>query len=244
VTILIPLLLAVIAPVAPAADYSGVTVEPQPVSPALQLSRILNSEINIIGDADDDQQAVEMMQELFDSDPEMVEMERDYPGIVKQFAEAMLPIINKSSLERLPQLQASQAALYQDTFTDPELAALIEFYSSPTGRKLVAQTLDTIAFDTTMTEMKQSPDFEYSAASTVADTRAAGAKIATGMDRQDQLTLAEFGRSGLIPKLQAMALKTHQIVIDWNNEYAPGEEAALDAAIETILDKRMESMDE
>ncbi|ATW03220.1 DUF2059 domain-containing protein [Sphingorhabdus sp. YGSMI21] len=243
-TIFLSLLLAVGGPVVPASDQSAATVAPQPVSPALQLSRILHSEANVIGTADDDQQAVELMQELLDGDPEMVELEQEFPGIVAQFAEAMIPIVNGSSLERLPQLQARQAALYSKTFTDAELAVLIEFYSSPTGRKIVAQTQDAIDYEATMADMKQSPDYEFSAESTLADVRTAGAKISGQMDSQDLLVLAQLGRSGLVPKLRDMALESHQITNEWTSEYSPGEEAALEAVIGTIFEKRMESIDE
>ncbi|WP_373489836.1 DUF2059 domain-containing protein [Parasphingorhabdus sp.] len=243
-TILTALLLATMVPEPTAVDPIPATAESQVASPALQLSRIVHSETNVIGDADDDRRAVEMMQELFDSDPDMADMERDYPGIVQQFAEAMLPIINESSRERLPDLQARHAALYAETFTDAELAVLIAFYSSATGRKLISHALDSMNFEATMAEMKQSGDFQYSAESTVKDSHAAAAKAIGAMNAEDQAVLAELGRSGLLPKLQAMALQTHQITIDWNDEYASGEEVALDEVLEAILDKRMESSDE
>jgi hypothetical protein len=58
------------------------------------------------------------------------------------------------------------------------------------------------------------------------------------MNAEDERVLTEFGRSGLIPRLHKLGPVTQQIILDWQNEYAPGEEEMIEKVIEDIFAKR------
>ncbi len=95
------------------------------------LAKILNSEDIAIGDVASDEKAAQLMLQLFGTNEELKKIENEYPGVGKELANVILPIINRQMRLRLPQLQELQSNLYAEHFSAPELAILINFYSSP-----------------------------------------------------------------------------------------------------------------
>ena len=208
------------------------------LSPALELARVLNSDENIIGDEKSDAQATKFLMELFGSKDDLAETEKQYPGIGQELARATFPIIKRFLRQRLPDLQQRQAEIYSKHFSDSELVTLVTFYKSPTGQKLMrslAANAEPIAM---LEEAKKSDDMTISAESVLADQRRAVPKFLEAMNAEDERVLAEFGRSGLIPRLQKLGPVTQQIMLDWQNEYAPGEEEMIEKVIEDIFAKR------
>jgi hypothetical protein len=114
----------------------------------------------------------------------------------------------------------------------------VTFYKSPTGQKLMrslAANAEPIAM---LEEAKKSDDMTISAESVLADQRRAVPKFLEAMNSEDERVLTEFGRSGLIPRLQKLGPATQQLILDWQNEYAPGEEEMIEKVIEDIFAKR------
>lgn len=201
---------------------------------AMRLAAILNSEAVIIGDAKSDAQALEYAQQLMNSQEDMRELEKDMPGFMLAFAREILPIVDKSARERLPELHRRQAALYASTFTAAELDTLIDFYGSPTGSKLIVM-MDSVKPDAMLTEAAKSEDFTFTAPSALQDIRAATPHMLKAMDETDKAALAKFATSGVAPKLRAMAPQTQTIAIQWMNEEAPWEAAETERAFEQLL---------
>lgn len=206
---------------------------------AQRLARLLNSQETIVGSADDDTRAVAVMGQLVEGNADLAALEKRYPGISKQIAVELMPLINRSANERLPQLWERQARLYADTFTAAELRTLNAFYGSSTGAKLIAAMMRNVQPRVSLEEAKRSPDFSISPQSALADIKAAVPAVVQSMDANDQAVLIAFATSGLAPKMKRLAPQTQQVVLTWMNESAPWEEAATEKLIERIVAERM-----
>lgn len=201
------------------------------------LARILNSEALIIGDAKSDAQVIALVEQLFAGNAELAALQKEYPGIGQEMMVAILPILNKSSRDRLPVLWERQSALYAANFTAPELDTLIAFYSSPTGQKMVQLMQAQLKPTNSIAEMAKHPDFKASPSAVLSDVSATVPKILESLDDSDKAALRKLMQSGLLDKLKALSLSTQKIALDWYDETAPGEEEAIEAALMQVLAK-------
>lgn len=226
--------LALAAPVPAQQSPATSTVSSAISERALKLAAILNSDAIIIGSTSD-AEALDLLRQLWGSREGLAEMETKNPGITLALARELLPIIDRSSRERLPELHRRQAALYAANFTAAELDTLIAFYSSPTGAKLIASMQASIKPKAIIAEASQSEDFKFGAQSALKDIRATIPDIMKTMDASDKAALIRFAQSGVAPKMRALSPKTQQLAIDWMNEEAPWEGAEMEKAIERVL---------
>jgi hypothetical protein len=209
----------------------------QPREAALALVRVLNSEAMVVGDAGTDAKAHELMRQLSQGNKQLAELETGHPGILRALADAMLPIVNRSARERLPQLWQRQARLYGDSFTDAELAKLTAFYTSPTGRKLITTMQSSMKTDAMMAEASRTPGFKVSPEAVAKDVAATTPALMGRMDGTDHLQLMALAQTGLLDRLKAVGPKSQAISLAWYDESAPWEEAETDRAIDAVLKK-------
>lgn len=206
---------------------------------ALILAQILNSDAIMIGDDKSDVKAEKLMLELLEGNAEFAALEAEYPGIGSDIARAVLPVINKYSRTRLPELHKRQSALYRRNFSESEIDRLVEFYASPTGQKLISSLIENMQPTEMMKEAKASENFEMSAVSALKDLRKTVPAVLEDMNDEDTTVLEKFGRSGLLGRMKAMAIETQSIGIEWMNESAPGEDEEIEVAITAVVDKRI-----
>jgi Uncharacterized protein conserved in bacteria (DUF2059) len=204
------------------------------------LAGILNSEWIIIGDDKSDVKAEALMLELMASDPELIKLEQDYPGVAREMAKASLPITSKYWRQRLPDLHARQSALYRANFSESELDVLIEFYSSPTGQKMITAMLENIKPDAMMEEAKGSEDFRISADSALKDISRTVPSIMDSMNDVDVKAIQALMKTGIPFRMQKIGPQTQKIALDWMNESAPGEDTELEAAALATIARRKE----
>lgn len=231
-----------IAPLA--AAHAGVPEQtaaaPAPTDPAvteraIKLATMLNSEAIIVGNAKSDEEALPLVTQLWGSKEDLAALEKESPGISVALAREVMPIINRSARERLPELHRRQAALYAANFTAAELDTLIAFYASPTGTKLIATMLASIKPKAVIAEASKSEDFRFGSESVLKDIRSTAPAITRVMDETDKAALTRLITSGLAPRLKALAPQTQTIALEWYNEEAPWEAAEIEKAMERVL---------
>lgn len=206
---------------------------------AAELAQILNSSEIIIGDGERDERARPIWSRILISDADVAEFEREHPGTIDELLDTVMPIINRSLVVRLPVLQQRQATLYAQTFDAAELAFLVHFYSSPTGKKMLQLVIQNLQTSNMEAAILASEEMALDTKAVLADVQATSRAIAPQLGAEDQVALMELGRSPALPKMQAMAAQTQQIAIDWYDEYLPGEEEEIDAAMEDVFTRRM-----
>lgn len=216
-------------------EQKAQAVTPEIQEKALKLATILNSEEIIVGQSDDNDK--DMVLTLTQALPELTEMESEYPGIMSDIGDAILPIINQSMRSRLPALQERQAALYAKTFDASELDYLISFYGSPTGQKMIKTVMDNLSPDEMIKEGASNPNFEISGDTALKDLRRTAINIDWKFTPEDERALRMFQLSSAFPKLQRVAGQTQQIMLDWSDESAPGEDEAIEAALTKVIEQ-------
>lgn len=238
VTIALALLAALTAP-APAAYAKDTQAQSRAIDPARaeraqKLATILNSEANIIGDDKSEEAALALMDQFVAASPELTELEKDMPGFMLALGREILPIANRSMRERLGELHRRQAALYVATFTPSELDVLIQFYSSPTGTKLISVLMAKVKPTAMIAEAAKSEEFKFGEQAVLKDIHATLPDVLRSMTKEDQIVLMRFAQTSAGPKIRAIAPQTQKIAIDWMNEEAPWEAAAIDEAVARV----------
>ncbi|WP_373474613.1 DUF2059 domain-containing protein [Sphingorhabdus sp.] len=207
---------------------------------ALKLAGILNSEAIIIGDDASDAKTAAFMQELISSDPELVELDRDDPGIVREIARVAMPIINKYYRIRLPELHARQSDLYFRNFSEQEIDRLIAFYASPTGQKMITLTMDNLQPNAVIEELKSSGDWKTSSESVLTDIRRTIPGTMAAMTDADLKEMEKLMQSGLLVRMKKIANETQTIALTWMDETAPGEDEEMAEAMSALFERRAE----
>lgn len=225
------------APLAATATPAGqfAATDPARMERALKLAAVLNSEAIIVGNAKSDEEAVKLAEQLLGSKQDLAAFENEHPGVSIALAREMMPILNRSARERLGELHRRQAALYAANFDTAELGTLIDFYTSPTGTKLIAAMVAKVKPNAVIAEAKQSEDFKFGAQAVLKDIRASGPDIVQALDESDKAVLLRFASSGLMPRIKALAPQTQTIAIVWMNEEAPWEAAEVQQALDRVM---------
>jgi len=204
---------------------------------AMELAVLLHNEENMI--SNDDVRAKKFAVELFAADPELAQIEEDFPGVTMEIADATIPIANRSMRERLPVLWQRQANIYAANFDIEELNRLITFYDSPTGRKLVTGLRNNIKTENVVRSAKEAGSVAISAEAVQADKKVAALSILGDLNQRDRAALLEFGRDNLSKRLKMISLRIQQNVQAWADETTEWEAAETEAAINKIFEKRM-----
>lgn len=218
---------------------TAATIDPARAAAALKLAQLLNSAENIIGDDGSNEKAIALVKEMTAGNEEVVKLEREYPGVMSDIARAVLPIINRSSRVRLPQLWDRQAALYAANFNAGELGILFDFYNSPTGRKMVAG-LGQAKPTAMVAEAAKSKDFAITAPSVLSDIKTAVPEIMKTFGPDDERELLKLMQSGLLARLKGIASQTQTVALDWQNESAPGEDGEIEKVTLAVIQKRID----
>ncbi|NCP11461.1 MAG: DUF2059 domain-containing protein [Sphingomonadales bacterium] len=211
---------------------------------SLALARITASEAIVIGNNSD--KMIAELTRLLMLDEDIVELETDSPGSVDEMVRAMLPIMDAGMRQRLPDLQASYAAVYARDLTVEEIDFLIAFYSGPTGQKLINGMLDNMQLDAVGQQLLASGFAEGSITpdAVMNDMRAAIPAAMEEMTAADYEVLKTLGAHPVLPKLIKLGTEAQQIHLDWSDIYAPGEEEAINAVIEDIVVRRLGELDD
>lgn len=211
---------------------------------SLALARITASDANVIGQNSD--KMVAELTNLLMLDEDIAGLETNSPGSVDEMVRAILPIMNAGMRQRLPELQASYAALYRRDFTAEEIDFLIGFYAGPTGQKLIRGMLDNMQLDAIGQQLLASGFAEGSitAEAVMKDMKAAIPAAMQNMTASDHDALKTLSANPVFPKLMKLGTEVQQIHLDWSEIYAPGEEDAIDAALEEIVERRIGELDD
>lgn len=202
---------------------------------ALALARVLNSEATIIGDEQSDAAAIAMVPKLAEANTQLAALEGEHPGLLLALAKEMMPIVNRSARERLPELHRRQARLFAESFTASELQSLLDFYASPTGQKMITLMMANLRPDAMLAEAAKSPDMKVGAESALKDIQATVPSIVAKLDASDEPALRKLMASGLLPRLKELAPRTQTIGLNWMNETTPQEETETNRVMEAVL---------
>lgn len=231
-------LLALAAPaVAQPATAPAVQADRSTEMLSLELSRILNSEAAT--QAQLRKMIDETMPNSFAKDPNFQMLEDAYPGITGQAIRAMAPHLEASIGQSLPEMQAEVAVVYRRHFDAAELRELIEFYSSPLGRKLIAGVSEQADFSASLDSAVASGGENAITADQLGQGIALGAgKVVDSLTTSERAEVFRFGLSPLGFKLNKLNVEVQALMAEFANRPDPELEAAIAKSLDDVIARR------
>lgn len=224
---------ALTAPAIAASAPAPAAVDAEHKQLANALVRVLNSEELTRA------QTVKMLDETlpntFTASPDFAALEREYPGVTKAVIDAVHPIILNGTLARLPSLWARLAPIYARSFTTAELHALFDFYTSPSGGRLLKAMAEGADFSRLLSGAVTSESSIVTTEGFSAGVQSGAAAVIRTASPEDIKVMMAFAATPAGGKASAIAPKVQAASIAWNNEPAPELDAQIESAAKAVV---------
>jgi hypothetical protein len=172
----------------------------------------------------------------FESNENLAALGRSYPGM----AEALWPLfeaeVRKGTAEEHPAYMNLVASFYSSRFTPSELEALRDFYSGPTGLKMIGSMYRTARFDAVVDNIVRSPDAPISQSSLDEAKRVEAGRLVESFTAEDRARLMALARSVPKEKMDRANAELGPVILAWMNRPTP----ELDARFEKVLGSAMD----
>ena len=204
---------------------------------ALELAQLLASEDSVVRQNDD--QYVKVTSGVLLAQRNMPELEVKYPGVIDAMARASLPVVEAQLQRRLPLLWDRLSDLYLANFTVSELDQAANFYSSPTGRKVITGLRTQMKADAVGAELRKDPRAAVSVGAVRRDVQATVPGILKTLTPKEQAALLAFSRTSTFSKIQSIGPQTQQLQITWTRETTPEETKEISDSMLAVLRARI-----
>ena len=172
-------------------------------------------------------------------DADMAAAERQYPGLVDAIWKALEPELRRASAEDSPKLAKRLAAIYDSNLTASEQDALLVFYSSPTGQKMIHDLYAGVDGTPVVVAAMRNPDAPVSAEAFAALNESGKRSAVRALDASDQPALAALGRSLDLDKLGAIGEQVQRTTMEWVNEPDPEGDARMEKIVEAAVKRHI-----
>jgi hypothetical protein len=201
-------------------------------SPAHQAAAIELAEV-LAPDNSVEEQVDSMLKQLFDqlfaSDPDFIELEKDYPGLRVAISERARPVLIKSALRIMPLYRAELAKLYGDNLTTAEMREATAFFRSPEMLALTTSVRRNIKFR--RTTASAIGDRNISEADVKGDIRSSATEIMAELNPQQRARISAFMSSPLGRKVTALNPQKLALNTKWFNYSTPEMEKEIEVAM-------------
>ena len=178
----------------------------------------------------------ETMPSVLAANPDMAELEAEYPGIIQRMIEAMRPEVEKQVVGGLPALWDRMAAIYASALTDAEMREMLAFYRSPTGQWLIESIAEGADLSKLMGNLLEKDD----ASITPGDLRVV---VADSVERDLKRTMTKERERDILRmyaspagrKTTALNSRLLEVGAAWSNESTPEEDARLNEILEGVV---------
>jgi Uncharacterized protein conserved in bacteria (DUF2059) len=206
---------------------------------ALELAKTLKSEATIQGEARyafDGRLAKDLQ-----ADPDVASLEAEYPGVTQHMLLAMQSEIEALTAKSIPDLWDRLAKIFASGMTEAELIQALAFYSSPTGKRLIAATHANTDYARLGKAVVEDPESKVSVKDLKAAVRAGVGKTVDGMSEDDTATLMAFSKTAAYLRVRELGPKVIETAAEWSNESSAEDEQRMEEiaskAIEEFIDK-------
>jgi len=184
--------------------------------------------------------AEKSIEDLPKLDAEAGEFEREFPGVHQAMWLAAKNELRAQLDSGLPDLWARLEQLYLAEMTETEIRALIAFYKTPTGKRLIEGMYGNSDLQPVIESMAASEDGSISEQSVRAATEEAKRKTVTAanIDPKDIMPLV-----GAMPlaKMRAVGEKVQQVTLEWVNKEDPEQQERINKLMLEAAERFTES---
>lgn len=167
------------------------------------------------------------------------ELEAEFPGIYAALWAEIEPAMRRHLEAGLPSYWTALEQLYVSRLTENEAQAVMRFFQSPTGQKLIRTMYVNVDATPMFADMTKNDNYSVDEKQMKAMTDAAKAKAVKEVGPEDEGDLWILMASIKLDKFQALGAETQKLTLDWvNNEDAEGD-AELGKLMEETMKRYM-----
>jgi hypothetical protein len=170
-----------------------------------------------------------------ETDPKAQEMERNYPGLWVAIWSAVEPELHTYMADEHPRFVNMVASLYSSRFTPAELDALYRFYTTPTGRKAIAQMRRGMIPDAMVAEAVRTGTISEASLQTEMTSRTKTAVDA--LTAADEPAIRTAMRAVPITKIEDLNKDLMQAMLQWANQPRPQLDARLQELMAPVVER-------
>ena len=180
------------------------------------------------------------IEELPKLNAEAGEFEREFPGVHGAMWHAVKDELRAQLEADLPDLWNRLQQLYLANMSEPEIRALIGFYATPTGKRLIQGMYGNSDLQPMIQSMASSEDGSISEQSfrTVNDEAKRKTIADANIDPKDILPLMT---AMPLPKLRAVGEKVQRVTMEWVNETDPEQQERINKLMADAAESFVES---
>jgi hypothetical protein len=172
-------------------------------------------------------------------DNDAKELERDYPGLYAALWTAVEPDMKRSAEASYPGYWAALEQLYLARLTEGEAQAVMTYFKSPGGQKLIRTMYGGFDSAPMVAEMTKSNDYTVNEQQLKEATDAAKAKAVQQITDDDKADLWILMASIDLQKFKAIGAETQRVTLDWVNRPDPEGEARMQKLMEQAMQRYM-----
>jgi hypothetical protein len=172
-------------------------------------------------------------------DPDAKELESEYPGIWAAVWTASEPELRRSVEAGYPKLWSSLEQLYRARLTEDEADAILTFYRSDTGQRMLQGMVESLDGASVFAEVVKSPDSPMTPEQMRTMTEAAGAGAAKRLKSGDSVQFLQLMHYVDLDKFKLLGAETQKVTLDWVNAEDPEGDARLQAIMEEAMQDYM-----
>ena len=164
-------------------------------------------------------------------------LETEYPGIWEAVWKAIEPQIRQYVEEDFPRFWSKLENLYSSRLTEREAQAILFFYRSPTGQKMLRTMLTGVDPAPLIAGIANSEDSTISAEQMRSATDTARLRVLQSLGPADQEQLKALMGSISLDKFRSIGAETQRLTLEWVNEDDPAFDAKVDPLVEAAMEK-------
>ena len=231
----IAMTLAPVAPAATTATPAAALGDAEHIKLANELTGVLNSEALLRAQVS--KMLDDTLPKTFAASPDFAALEREHPGVTKAMTDAMRPIILSGTLTRLPTLTARLAPLYAQSFTTAELHVLLDFYTSPTGMRVIKAMGEGADFSRLLGDMVANNSSTVTTEGVRAGIQSGAAEVIRTATPEDIKAMMALAATDTGKKMRELAPKIQAASVAWGSEPDPELDAQLESAVKDAVTK-------
>ncbi|MES2442640.1 MAG: DUF2059 domain-containing protein [Pseudomonadota bacterium] len=233
------LLLAASAAAAPAWAQPAPVAAANPAREALalELATMLNSETTLMGAVA--RMLDQSLPNAMMANADVADLERQYPGLLKEMIDAMKPVMIRHMRAELPELWRQVAALYAANLTEADMRVTLAFYRSPAGARIIELMIAETDFEPVLRDMAKSNNYDVPDKALTDTVRASAGRVPSRLTPAETDAAMRFGASPEGRHVVALTPRVQAMVIAWSSQPTPELDAELERVTMEVVEKRL-----
>jgi len=171
------------------------------------------------------------------ANPTFAAAERQHPGITSDFLAAMGGVIAEGTITRLPALWARLEPIFSQSFTTAELRTLVDFYTSPTGARLIKTMGEGADYSQMLGNMVSDGNHKVTTEDLRAGIQSGAAVVIRTATPEDMKTMQALAATSAGKKLLVVNQQAQAEAAAWGNEADPQLNAQVIKAVQGVFAK-------